>query len=52
MFSDEEQDRIRVMIAEGYDTHPFSDLIVDTDLADFGETLAVLEHEVRQLIGR
>lgn len=52
VFSDEERDRIRVMIAEGYGTRPFSDLIVDTDVADFGETLAVLEREVRQLIGR
>jgi len=51
-FSEGERDRIRIMIAEGYGARPFSNLIVDTDVADFDETLAMLERDVRQLITR
>ena len=49
-FSRDERARIRVMIAEGYDSRPFSNLILDTDKADFAETLARLEHETRRMI--
>jgi hypothetical protein len=47
-FSNEEHERIKVMIAEGYGTQPFSDLIVDTDRANFAATLARLEGGVRR----
>ncbi len=50
VFSSEEQDRIQVMIAEGYDARPFSDLVIDTDLAGFSATLAQLEGEIRRLM--
>ncbi len=50
VFTDREQDRIRIMIAEGYCARSFGDLIVDTDRADFVETSALLEHDVRQII--
>ncbi len=49
-FSRDERARIRIMIAEGYGSRPFSDLILDTDKADFAETLARLEHETRCMI--
>jgi hypothetical protein len=49
-FSNEEHERIKIMIAEGYGERPFSDLIVDTDRADFATTLARLEGGVRRLI--
>jgi len=49
-FSRDERARIRVMIAEGYDSRPFSSLVLDTDKADFAGTLARLEHETRRLI--
>jgi DNA-binding transcriptional ArsR family regulator len=48
-FSDEEHERIKIMIAEGYGERPFSDLIVDTDREDFAATLAQLEAGVRRL---
>lgn len=48
VFSAGERQRIRKMIEEGYDARPFSDLIVDTDIADFDDTLADLERDVRK----
>ena len=50
VFSPEERDRIRVMIAEGYGARPFSDLVFDTDKADFAETVARLENDVGHMI--
>jgi DNA polymerase III delta prime subunit len=49
-FTSEEHDRIQVMIAEGYGTRPFSDLMVDTDKADFAMTLAALERRIRHML--
>ena len=49
-FSNEEHERIKIMIAEGYGARPFSDLIVDTDQGDFATTLARLEGGVRRLM--
>ena len=49
-FSSGEKERIQVMIAEGYGSRPFSDLVVDTDGPDFTATLARLEAEVRRLM--
>jgi hypothetical protein len=49
-FSREEKERIQVMIAEGYGSRPFSDLVVDTDGPDFAATLVRLEAEVRRLM--
>ena len=49
-FTDAEQDRIRVMIAEGSGARTFSDFVVDTDKAGFLATLAELESETRRLI--
>ncbi len=49
-FSSEEQERIQVMIAEGYGARPFSDLVVNTDGPGFAATLARLEAEVRRLM--
>lgn len=49
-FSAGEHLRIQAMIAEGYGQRPFSDLIVNTDQADFATTLASLEGKVRELI--
>ena len=49
-FSSVERDRIQVMIAEGYGSRLFSDLVLDTDQADFAGTLAQLERETRRMI--
>lgn len=49
-FSLAEHDRIKVMIAEGYSDRPFSNLIVDTDLAPLRETADRLASEVRRLV--
>jgi hypothetical protein len=49
-FDDEERERIREMIAEGYDTRPFTDLIFDTDQSGYADTLARLVSETQQLI--
>jgi hypothetical protein len=49
-FSAEEQNRIRTMIAEGYGTRAFSDLIVDTDKSNFAATLARLESETIRMM--
>ncbi len=49
VFSNEEHDRIQVMIAEGYGARPFSDLVIDTDTAGFAVTLAHLERETRRM---
>jgi hypothetical protein len=49
-FSNEEHERIQVMIAEGCGAQPFRDLIVDTDRADFAATVARLEDGVRRLM--
>jgi hypothetical protein len=46
-----EKERIKSMIAEGYQQRPFSDLIFDTDEASFGETVDRLEIALRILIG-
>lgn len=51
VFTNKEHDRIRVMIAEGSGARAFSDLVLDTDQADFLATLAELENETRRLIG-
>ena len=50
-FSDAERDRIRRMIAEGYDARPFSDLTIETDGASFDAVSAELERQVRSLAG-
>lgn len=50
LFSSEEHDRIKVMIAEGYGNRQFSDLVIETDKADFQTTLLALESEVRAMI--
>ena len=52
VFSAKERQRIRGMIEEGYDARSFSDLIVDTDIAGFDETLANLERNVRRHLER
>ena len=52
VFSGKERQRIRGMIEEGYDARSFSDLIVDTDIAGFDETLANLERDVRRHLER
>lgn len=49
MYSTAEQARIRTMITEGYGARPFSDRIIDTGQAHFGETVARLEMAVREL---
>jgi hypothetical protein len=49
-FTDEDHDRIQVMIAEGFGARAFSDLVLDSDKADFLATLAELESETRRLI--
>ncbi len=49
-FSGSERRRIQAMIAEGYGSRPFSDLVLDTDRADFTGTLSLLEAEVRGMI--
>lgn len=51
-FTTEEHDRIRAMIAEGYDTRPFSDLVIDTEKAGFMATLAEMESRVRRLLAK
>ena len=50
IFSVEEHHRIRRMIEEGYGDRPFSDLIVNTDIESFDETLANLERGARLLL--
>ena len=50
VFSAREQARIATMIAEGYASRPFSDLIVDSSRDDFGATAANLAAQCRQLI--
>ena len=52
MFSNEEKDRIKAMIAQGYGARCFSDVIVDTDAGGLSDTLFVLERNVRSRIGR
>jgi len=49
-FSLAEQERIRVMLLEGYAERPFSDLILDTDKASFDETADALVREVGRLM--
>lgn len=49
-FSNEEKERIQVMIAEGYGARPFSDLLVNTDGPDFAATLTQLESGIRQVM--
>jgi AAA domain len=51
-FDEREQRRIAVMIAEGYGSRPFSDLMVGTGTADFAASLAALETGCRGLLGR
>ena len=50
IFSAEECDRILVMIAEGYGDRSFSDLVIETDKADFATTLMELERRTRQIL--
>lgn len=52
VFSQEEHERIQVMIAEGYGARPFSDLIIDTGKASFAAILDELESEIRQMIAK
>ena len=52
VFSYDEHNRIRVMIAEGYGSRPFSDLILETDEAGFAVILARLESETRHMIAQ
>ena len=49
-FDEEEQQRIRTMIAEGYGEKPFSHLIVDTDQDGFANTLARLVSETQRMM--
>ncbi len=49
-FDEDERQRIRTMIAEGYGEKPFSDLIVDTDQDSFANTLAHLVSGVQRMI--
>ena len=49
-FSDEEKERIRVMIAEGYGARPCSDIGVNTDGPRFAATLAELETGIRRVM--
>jgi hypothetical protein len=49
-FTSEEHNRIQVMIAEGYSARQFSDLVADTDKADFAKTLAELERRIRHML--
>ena len=49
-FTPQEHDRIQTMIAEGYDSRPFSDLMFDTDKSNFVDTLTGLTEAVRTLI--
>jgi len=45
-----EHDRIQAMIAEGYDTRTFSDIIFDNDGFDFGAAVSRLDTELRRII--
>ncbi|MGO4665026.1 hypothetical protein [Bosea sp. 2RAB26] len=49
-FDEEERERIRVMLHEGYAERPFSDLIIDTDLLPFEATLQQLTRDMREFI--
>lgn len=51
IFDLDEQARIGQMIAEGYGTRPFSDVIVATDQRSFPETVAELVACSRKLVG-
>lgn len=50
IFSEAEQRRVAVMVAEGYGARPFSDAVVDTDQAGFDATLAGLVAQTRALM--
>jgi len=50
IFSEEECERIRIMIAEGYGARVFSDLVIDTDTTSFSMTLKRLENEIMRMI--
>lgn len=49
IFDHDEQARIEQMIAEGYGSRPFSDVIVPTDQRGFSETVAELVARCREL---
>jgi hypothetical protein len=49
-FDEDEQRRIRIMIAEGHGARPFSDLIVDTDQDSFQNTLVHLASETQRMM--
>jgi hypothetical protein len=49
-FTKWERERIKVMIAEGYGARDFSDVIVDTDRANFPATAATLTGEAQKLM--
>jgi hypothetical protein len=51
VFDAGEKDRVHQMIAEGYGTRPFSDLIVETDRHSFAETVAQLVEGCHRLVG-
>lgn len=46
-FDADEHARIKTMIAEGYDARTFSDLIIDTDRADFDTTARQLHQSLQ-----
>ena len=50
-FSPGERARIAEMVAQGYASRPFSDLVVATDAAPFAETAALLARSCRRLLG-
>lgn len=50
LFDVKEHERIKIMIAEGYGSRPFSDIVIDTDQANLEATLAVLEGRIRPMI--
>lgn len=52
LFTPQEHQRIRTMIAEDYAERRFCDLVIDTDRYDFGTTLDHLEKAVREEIAR
>jgi hypothetical protein len=49
-FDENEQQRIRTMIAEGYGANPFIDLAVETDQDSFAATHARLVSETRRMM--
>lgn len=50
LFDADERDRAVEMITQGYAHRPFSDFIVDTDVANFSQTVATLVKLVRSQV--